>query len=47
VDRAAADYLSKNYPAAVLERMLKGMCETQSRWVSMGLIEVKGGRVVQ
>jgi hypothetical protein len=47
VDRAAADYLSKNYPAAVLERMLKGMCETQSRWVGMGLIEVKGGEVVK
>lgn len=46
-DRAGADYLMQNYPTAVMERCLRGLCETQSRWVEMGMIEVKGGEIVK
>ena len=46
-DRSGADYLMKNYPTAVVERCLKGLCETQARWLAMGLIKVKGGEVVK
>ena len=46
-DRKGADYLQVNYPTAVMERCLRALCETQSRWVEMGLIEVKGAEVVK
>jgi hypothetical protein len=46
-DRAAVDWITKNAPTAMMERMLKGLAETQARWVAMGLIEVKGGEIVK
>ncbi len=46
-DRKAVDWLMENAPTAFMERVLKGLCETQSRWVELGLIQVKGGEVVK
>ncbi len=46
-DQKSVAYIMDHYPTAFMERLLKGLCETQSRWVSMGLIEVKGGEVVR
>jgi len=40
-------FIMDNYPTAFMERLLKGLCETQSRLVDMGLIEVKGGEIVK
>lgn len=40
------EYIVKNYPAAVMERLLKGMAETQSRWVQMGLITGEDWEIV-
>lgn len=47
VDRKAVDYLTEKYPAAVMQRMLSGLIETQARWVAMEMIEVKGAEVVK
>lgn len=33
-------WLMENYPAAVLQRMLDGMAETQSRWIGLDLLLV-------
>lgn len=37
-DRARRDFIMANYPTAYVERVLKGLAETQARWVGMGLI---------
>jgi hypothetical protein len=37
-DRTAVDYIMEKYPAAMMQRMLAGMAETQARWVVMGLL---------
>ena len=37
------DLIMEKYPAAVMQRILDGMAETQSRWVDMGIINVEGG----
>ena len=47
VDRKAVNYLTANYPTAVMHRMLCGLCETQSRWVALGMIDVKGAEIVK
>lgn len=39
-------HVNERYPAAVMQRILDGMAETQSRWVQMGLIQVEGGRII-
>lgn len=31
-------HLIENYPAAVMQRQIDGLAETQSRWVQMGLL---------
>ena len=36
------EFIMQNYPAAVTQRILDGMAETQSRWVQMGLILIDG-----
>jgi len=46
-DQKGAAYIMDHYPTAFMERLLKGLCETQSRFVAMGLIEVSGGEVVR
>lgn len=46
-DRKACDWIADHAPTAMMERMLKGLAETQARWVAMGLIEVKGGEIVK
>jgi hypothetical protein len=46
-DLKAVEWLMKNAPTAFMERVLKGLCETQSRWVELGLIQVKEGEVVK
>jgi|GEM_PF-6339850 len=45
-DRKGRDYITANYPTAMVERILKGMAETQARWVGMGLLEAKGMEVI-
>ena len=39
-------YIVEKYPAAVMERLLKGVAETQSRWVQMGLITGEDWEIV-
>jgi hypothetical protein len=34
------------YPAAFADRLLRGMCETQARWVGLGLLTVEGAEMV-
>ncbi len=46
-DRTAADYIAENYPAAMMQRMLAGLAETQSRWVQMGLLTGDDWEIVQ
>jgi Protein of unknown function (DUF1364) len=46
-DPKGRTFIMDNYPTAFMERLLKGLCETQSRWLDMGLIEVKGGEIVK
>lgn len=45
-DRKGADYIAAHYPTALMERLLRGMCETQARWVGMGLLTVEGMEVL-
>lgn len=45
-DMKRRDFVMANYPAAVTQRILDGMAETQARWVSMGLIQIDGMEVV-
>lgn len=33
-------------PAIVLDAMLRGICETQSRLVGLGVIKIKGGKII-
>ena len=40
-------YLMTNYPAAVLWRILKGLCETQARLEMLEIISVKGATRVK
>lgn len=44
-DRAKRDYIAEHYPAALMDRMLRGLAETQARWLGMGLITVEGADV--
>lgn len=37
-DRKRADFIQQNYPTAYALRLLHGLAETQSRWISMGLL---------
>lgn len=46
-DTKGRAFIMDNYPTAFMERLLKGLCETQSRWLDMGLIEVGGGEIVK
>ena len=46
-DRKGRDYITANYPTAMVERILKGMAETQARWVDMGLLHANGMTVVR
>jgi hypothetical protein len=46
-DRKAADYIMERYPAAMMQRMLAGLAETQSRWVQMGLLTGDDWEIVQ
>ena len=46
-DRTAVDYIMEHYPAAVMQRMLAGLAETQSRWVEMGLLTGDDWRIVR
>lgn len=46
-DRAGADFIAANYPTAMMDRLLRGMCETQSRWVGMGLLVATGDEVTR
>lgn len=32
--------------AIVLDAMLRGLCETQARLIGLGIIKVKGGRII-
>lgn len=43
---AGWSYIVEKYPAAVMERLLKGMAETQARWVHMGLITGEDWEIV-
>ncbi len=45
-DLKGASYIADHYPAAFMERLLRGMCETQARWIGMGLISVEGMEVI-
>lgn len=45
-DRKGLDYITEHYPTAMVERMLKGLCETQARWVGMGLLHADGMEVI-
>jgi hypothetical protein len=47
VDKRAREYITEKYPAAYAERMLRGMQETQSMLVALGLIKVQGGEIVE
>lgn len=38
--------IADTYPAAFAERLMRGNHETIARWVEMGLIEVKGAKIV-
>ena len=37
-DKKGADYIAANYPTAMMQRMMMGVWETQSRWIAMGLM---------
>lgn len=45
-DRAGRDYILQHYPTALMERVLKGLCETQARWIGMGLLHADGMEVI-
>ena len=45
-NKKALDVIMDRYPAAFQERLMRANHETISRWVSMGLITVKGGKVI-
>jgi hypothetical protein len=40
-------YILENYPTAFVERCLKGLAETQSRWVDMGALVGEDWEVVK
>jgi hypothetical protein len=45
-DIKAWTYITQHYPTAYADRILHGMCETQSRWIGMGLLTVEGMELV-
>jgi hypothetical protein len=45
-DRAGADYLIQNFPAAVATRLTDALVETHARLVGMGIITVEGAEVL-
>jgi hypothetical protein len=46
VDQEAAKYLRQHYPAAFMERLLKGMAETQARLVMDGIITILDAEII-
>ena len=40
------DFIQQKYPAALVERMLMAMCETQARHLMLGNIIVPDGRMI-
>lgn len=43
-DKQAAEYIAAHYPAAMQERLLRGLQETMSRLVGLGIITVAGNK---
>lgn len=46
-DRSAREYVLNQYPAALADRMLRGLAETQARWVGMGLMTGADWEVIE
>ena len=40
------DYIMKNYPAAVMHRIMSGVFETQAMLIEMGLIVIPGAEII-
>ncbi|WP_220747288.1 nuclease domain-containing protein [Jannaschia pagri] len=38
--------IRKSYPGAYADRLLKALCETQSRWIADGLVVVPKAKVI-
>lgn len=45
-DKRGADYLAFHRSGVVLDRMLRGLAETQSRWVQMGLLHIEDEEII-
>ena len=45
-DRMRRDWIMETYPAAYAERLIKGLSETQARWVGMGLIAGRDWEII-
>jgi hypothetical protein len=46
-DKRAHDYIAYHYPTAMLQRMLNGLAETQSRFVMLSLLTAANMEVIQ
>jgi hypothetical protein len=46
-DKKGAEYIADRYAAALAWQVVNAICETQSRWVAMGMIDVKGAEIVK
>lgn len=47
VDKKRAEYIDTNYPTAFMERLLKGMIETQSRLLGDAILFVVDGELIR
>lgn len=46
-DNARRDFILAKYPTAYLDRVIRGLTETQARWVDMGLLEGQDWEIVR
>mgnify|MGYP006921367961 CR=1 FL=1 len=46
-DQISVKWLQQNAPTAFMERCLRGMAETQARWVELGLLTGKDWEIVK
>lgn len=45
VDKRSHEFLAEHYPAAVMERMLRGLIETHALLIDMGVIQIPDARI--